>query len=316
MREGFKLSDESSDKAEQETTVRELELFIQQHEKDAKKSNMVISRKMCEDIVRSCFSNISLKLRNEGYTPSTIESLEYDVEAFTNAYQKQAVGPAKSEVFMEFMKSAIPKISKDVLTKEYKKQKENENRLNEAVKILQEKNKMLDDNLREVEDEHGMKQDALEDLEVRLKKATMQEEALLKRAEDEASKRQDLMDDLENEKEKNIELDHKRKQAEKDLKNRAHDYEKEERDIKIKAARGANLSKDEESRIKEASRQHGRPNRRGGEVNLSDLEVDVKSDQGSTYRNHQETNGEKNPKKKKKKVTDTGKNSNCKCIIF
>jgi hypothetical protein len=175
---------------------------------------------------------------------------------------------------------------------------------------------MLDDNLREVEDEHGMKQDALEDLEVRLKKATMQEEALLKRAEDEASKRQDLMDDLENEKEKNIELDHKRKQAEKDLKNRAHDYEKEERDIKIKAARGANLSKDEESRIKEASRQHGRPNRRGGEVNLSDLEVDVKSDQGSTYRNHQETNGEKNPKKKKKKVTDTGKNSNCKCIIF
>lgn len=45
LKEGFKLSDDAADKDEQNVAVKELELFIQQHEKDAKKSNMVISRK-------------------------------------------------------------------------------------------------------------------------------------------------------------------------------------------------------------------------------------------------------------------------------
>lgn len=189
LQEGFKLGDETADKNEQIIKLKELTSFINQQEKDANKTNMSVSRKACEELIRHAFSNINLKIRNDGYTMSNIDELEYDVEAFTKSYNKQAVGPAKSSVFMEFMKTAIPKISKDVLTKEYQKQKENENRLNKAVHILQDKNKMLEENLREIENEHGMKKDALEDFEVKLKKATKQEELLLKRAEEEAEKR-------------------------------------------------------------------------------------------------------------------------------
>mmetsp|Transcript_38572 Transcript_38572/g.44192 ORF Transcript_38572/g.44192 Transcript_38572/m.44192 type:complete len:99 (-) Transcript_38572:424-720(-) len=98
-----------------------------------------------------------------------MEDLQFDVGSFTNAYNKQAVGPAKMEVYMEFMTTAIPKISKDVLTKEYQKQKENEGRLNEAIKILKEKNSMIEANLQEVENEHGQNQDVMEELEARLK---------------------------------------------------------------------------------------------------------------------------------------------------
>lgn len=50
--------------------------------------------------------------------------MQFDVVSFTNMYNKQAVGPAKTEVFTEFINTAIPKISKDVLTKEYMKQKD------------------------------------------------------------------------------------------------------------------------------------------------------------------------------------------------
>ena len=38
----------------------------------------------------------------------------------------------------------------------------------------------------------------MEELETKLRKATKQEELLLKKAEDEAEKRRELMDDLEN----------------------------------------------------------------------------------------------------------------------
>jgi hypothetical protein len=192
LKEGFKLGDDSSDREDQRIKLKELTLFIDQHEKEAKKTNLVVSRKICEELIRHAFSNITLKIRNEGYTMTNIDELEYDVEAFTNSYNKQAIGPSKSKVYMEFMNTAIPKISKDVLSKEYRSQKENEGRLNQAIQILQEKNRMLEDNLQNIEDEHGIKNDALEDLEIRLKKATKQEELLLDRAELEAEKRRYL----------------------------------------------------------------------------------------------------------------------------
>lgn len=293
-------------------------MFIDQHERDAKKSNMVISRKMCEEIIRNAFSNINLRLRNEGYTPSNMEELETDVEDFTKSYDRQAVGPAKLEVYMEFMKTAIPKISKDVLSKEYMKQKENEDRLNQAVKILQEKNKMLEDNLKDVEDEFGNKQNILEELEIKLRKATKQEEMLLNKAEEEAGKRRALMEDLQQEKVKNDELEQKRKKAERDIKAKEEALEREARDLKRKQALGANLSKEEEARLKELSRQGGRAKRTGQGVDLSEIEIENRSDQGST-RQPQETKESKKDKKNKNKSkvgsTDKGK-ANCKCVIF
>lgn len=46
LKEGFKLDDETADKQEREIKLKELELYIDQHERDARKSNLVISRKM------------------------------------------------------------------------------------------------------------------------------------------------------------------------------------------------------------------------------------------------------------------------------
>lgn len=46
MREGFKLDDETADQHEQELKMKELEVFINQHERDAQKSNEVISKKI------------------------------------------------------------------------------------------------------------------------------------------------------------------------------------------------------------------------------------------------------------------------------
>lgn len=313
---GFKLGDEVSDKQEQSIKLKELHMFIDQTEKDAKKSNLIISRKTCEDVVRNCFSNITLRLRNEGYTPKNMNELEFDVEAFTNAYDKKAVGPAKMEVFIEFMKVAIPKISKDVLSKEYAKQKENEDRLNEAVKILKEKNKMLEDNLKEIEQEYGMKRDEIDEYESKLRKATHQEEMLLQKAEAEAEKRRELMEALESEKERNEKLEKKRKKAEKDLEARAGELEREERDLRRKQALDANLSNDEANRIKEASRQGGRAPRTGEGVNLDDIDVEEKSDQGSTARHNTDTKeSKKNKKKKQIGHIEKGKGG-CKCTIF
>lgn len=236
------------------------------------------------------------------------------MEAFTNAYNKQAVGPAKSEVFMEFMRTAIPKISKDVLTKEYKKQKENEASLNGAIKVLQEKNKMLEENLHEIENEHGIKQDELEDLQIKLKKATQQEQYFLNKAEEEADKRQDLMNALESEKEKNIKLEQKRKNAEKELRSKAKEFEIESRDLQRKLATGAKLTKEEEERLAEEYGGNVKKPRGGDGVHLSELEVEEKSDQGSTYRNGADSGRKKN-KRKRVGNTKSGE-SNCKCIIF
>lgn len=250
--------------------------------------------------MRTAFSNINLKIRNTGYTMDNIEDLEYDVEAFTNSYNQQAVGPAKSKVFMEFMKGAIPKISKDVLTKEYEKQKINEDRLNQAIVILKEKNQMLEDNLKEMEDEHGMKQDEYEDLQVKLRKATKQEEILLKKAEEETEKRRDLMGDLANQKELNEELESQRKRAENELKQREDEFDIEQRDFRLKQAIGANISKEEASRIKEKSRQGGRILRTAQGVNMNDINFEERSDEDSG-RNPQST-AEDAKKKKRKKI--------------
>ena len=139
LNEGFRLGDDSIDKSEQEIKTKELTMFVEKHERESYKTNYQSSRRYCEDLVKTAFSSISSKLNNEGYTLTNIEDMQFDVNSFANVYIKQAIGPAKMEVFAEFMKSSVPRISKDVLTKEYKKQKENESRLNEAIKILQEK---------------------------------------------------------------------------------------------------------------------------------------------------------------------------------
>lgn len=224
-----------------------------------------------------------------------IEDLEYDVEAFTNSYNQQAVGPAKSEVFMKYMKGAIPKISRDVLTKEYEKQKINEDRLNQAIVILKEKNQMLDDNMREMEDEHGMKQDEYENLQIILKKATKQEEILLQKAEEETEKRRELMGDLANEKELNQELESHRVRAENELKHREDEFDINQREFRQKQALGANLSKEEASRIKDKSRNGGRVLRTAQGVNVDDINIDERSDLDS------DGNPQKSSKKPKKK---------------
>ena len=203
LNEGFKLGDESVDRSEQDIKIKELKLFIQKLEKDAFKLNHQTSQKYWEELVKNAFSSISVKLRNEGYTADNMEEMQFDVNSFTNMYHKQAVGPAKMDVFIEFMNTAIPKISKDVLTKEYMKQREWENRLNEAIKILQQKNKMLEDNIQDMENDHGQKQDILEELESKLKKATKQEKLLLEKAEMESKKRQELIDELYDQQKKN-----------------------------------------------------------------------------------------------------------------
>ena len=185
LNEGFKLGDDHIDEKEQDIKVKELTLFIEKHERESYKANYQASRKYCENLVKSAFSSISSKLNNEGYTLSNMEDMQFDVNSFASAYIKQSIGPAKMEVFAEYMKSSIPKISKDVLTKEYTKQQENESRLNEAIKILQEKNKILEENLNEIEVEDENKQKALEDLETKLRKATQQEQKLLDRAKEE-----------------------------------------------------------------------------------------------------------------------------------
>lgn len=255
-----------------------------------------------------------MKIRSQGYTLDNIDELEYDVEAFTNSYKAQAVGPAKTEVFMEFMNSAIPKISKDVLTKEYRKQKENEDRLNQAITILKEKNQMLADNLKEMEDEHGNKQDMLEDLEIKLKNATKAEELLLQRAELEAEKRRELMDDLENERGRNQELDQKRAKAEQELKKREQKFAKEQREGNQKAALGANISKEEASRIKDRSRAGGRA-LRNGEVDVDGIDVEEKSEQDEVKSTAEDN--KKGKKNKKKKIGGTRKGEGgCKCVIF
>lgn len=179
--------------------------------------------------------------------------------------------------------------------------------------MLQEKNKMLEENLHEIENEHGIKQDELEELQIRLKKATQQEQYFLNKAEEEADKRQELMDALESEKEKNIKLEQKRKNAEKELNNKAKEYEIESRDLQRKLALGAKLTKEEEERLAEQYGNGGKKGRRDNGVHLSDLEVEEKSDQGSTYRN----GADSGRKKKRKRVGNTKDgDSHCKCIIF
>ena len=304
LNKGFKLDDDNVDKQEEEIMSKELKLFIDQNEKDAKKSNEVISRRMCEEQIRSCFSSINLKLRHEGYTPENMDELELDVAEFTKAYNKQTVGPAKHTVFMDFMKTAIPKISKDVLSKEYKKQKENEDRLNQAIRILQDQKKMLEDNLNEVEREQGENQDILEDLESKLKKATRQEKMLLEKAEDEATKRQELMDALEDEKQKNDELKNKRIKAEKSLEVEQERWRKEERQKLRNDAVSANVSKEEASRIKEASRGDARKPRTARGVDLEDVELASKSDQDSSKGKTQRQNKPIKSRRRDKKVKE------------
>lgn len=252
---------------------------------------------------------INLKLRNDGYTPENMDELELDIAAFTKDYNRQAVGPAKFIVYMAFMQTAIPKISKDVLTKEYKKQKENEDRLNQAVKILQEQKKMLEDNLHEMEDEHGHDKDALEELESKLKKASKQEKMLLERAEQEASKRQDLMNDLESEKLKNDELKDKQKKAERELMLQQQQIEKDRRNGVKTGAVSANLSKEEISKLQQESRNAGRAGRNGLGLELSDIEVASKDDKLDSDRRATTRGDDNNPKTKKKGVgkVETGK---------
>jgi len=206
-----------------------------------------------------------------------IEDIGYDVEAFTKSYKQKAVGPGKTEVFINFMNSAIPKISKDVLTTEYQKQKINEDRLNQAIGILQEKNKMLEENLEEMEQEHGMKKDEYEDIQIKLRKATKQEEILLKKAEEEADKRKKLIDDLAEEKERNQKLDSKHKKAEKQLKKREDELENEKRDIRQRDALGANISSEEASRIKETARREGRQLMTAPGVDVMDIAIEDRS---------------------------------------
>ena len=61
LRQGFKLGDEETDKNDQKIAIKELTMFIEKTEKDTKKSNLIISRKTCEEIIRNTFSNINLK---------------------------------------------------------------------------------------------------------------------------------------------------------------------------------------------------------------------------------------------------------------
>lgn len=87
------------------------------------------------------------------------------------------------------------------------------------------------------------------------------------------------MNDLENEKVLNQELEEKRTKAVKELKKREEMFEKDKRSFMQKQALGMNLSKEEQARIKEESRQGGRALRTGQGVNVSDIDIDERSDQ-------------------------------------
>ena len=75
----------------------------------------------------------------------------------------------------------------------------------------------------------------------------------------------------------------------------------EQRDFKRKQALGANLSKEEASRIKDASRGGGRALRTARGVNVDDIDVEERSDLNSA-RHAQSTAEDTKGSRKKKKI--------------
>jgi hypothetical protein len=123
------------------------------------------------------------------------------------------------------------------------------------------------------------------------------------------------MGDLENEKELNQELEGKRHKAEKQLKKREALFENEKRSFNQKQALNTNLSKEEEARIKEQSRQGGRALRNGEGVNVSDIDVEDNLGQGPPR--GAASTAEDAAKGKKKPINKIKKGqAGCKCIIF
>jgi hypothetical protein len=123
------------------------------------------------------------------------------------------------------------------------------------------------------------------------------------------------MGDLENEKELNQELEGKRHKAEKELKKREALFENEKRSFNQKQALNTNLSKEEQTRIKEQSRQGGRVLRTGQGINLSDVDVEENLGQGQ---HHGAVSTSEDAARGKKKIINKTKKgqAGCKCVVF
>jgi hypothetical protein len=127
----------------------------------------------------------------------------------------------------------------------------------------------------------------------------------------------ELMGDLENEKELNQELEGKRHKAEKELKKREALFENEKRSFNQKQALNTNLSKEEQTRIKEQSRQGGRVLRTGQGIDVSDIDVDQRSGQGASRKPDESAQDADKVAKKKRMINKTKKGqAGCKCVIF
>ena len=146
---------------------------------------------------------------------------------------------------------------------------------------------MLEDNIKEMEDDHGEKQDVMEELESKLRKATKQEQLLLEKAEQESKKRQELIDELYDQQVRNNDLEVKQQKAEKELKSRMHQIENEYKKQKDSEQSKEAISKNKE---KKTSNNAGQP------IELDDIEVGSKTDAGGKKANS------KNNKKKINKV--------------
>jgi hypothetical protein len=112
---------------------RKLESEIANIETKLSDKNMEASSHHCHTLILEGYKSIKDKIQQNFYTSSHLEEYIQDHEAFLTFYQKNAKGPQKVPILIEFLTAHKPDVIKSLLNNV---ERENNLQLEEAIRVF------------------------------------------------------------------------------------------------------------------------------------------------------------------------------------